>query len=296
MTYIFKPMLAVDATDDLDKLRFPLVASPKLDGIRCVVRDGQALSRSLKPIPNKHVARHVGDYRLNGLDGELMLRGPHASFQAVTSAVMGRDGAPDFLYHVFDDFTYLLPFESRYGQLIDRLFALPEHLREFVRIVPHMLVHNADELARYEASALAAGHEGVMLRDPRGPYKHGRSTLREGWLMKLKRFEDAEGLIIGLEEEMENTNEAFTSELGRTKRSSAKGGKVGKGQLGAFILRRADGVEFRCAGFTQEQKVDFWARGKELLGKIVTYKFQRHGSKDAPRSPVFKFIRDPRDL
>jgi len=38
VTPLFKPMLAKEA--ELDKLRFPLLASPKLDGVRAVVRDG----------------------------------------------------------------------------------------------------------------------------------------------------------------------------------------------------------------------------------------------------------------
>ena len=38
----FKPMLAGKAPEDLSTLKFPLALSPKLDGIRAIVKDGIA--------------------------------------------------------------------------------------------------------------------------------------------------------------------------------------------------------------------------------------------------------------
>ena len=68
-----KPMLAGKATDDqIEKLlaKGPMEASFKLDGIRCMIQDGVALSRSLKPIRNKHVQSVIGRKEFNGFDGE----------------------------------------------------------------------------------------------------------------------------------------------------------------------------------------------------------------------------------
>jgi DNA ligase-1 len=60
-----RPMLACkDATG----LKFPLLASAKIDGVRALVKDGKVLSRSLKPIPNRHVQEMFGS--LEGADGE----------------------------------------------------------------------------------------------------------------------------------------------------------------------------------------------------------------------------------
>ncbi|MEX3614478.1 MAG: hypothetical protein VB141_12185 [Burkholderia gladioli] len=57
----FKPMLAATLTKP-ELIKFPVWASPKIDGIRCVFFGGAAYSRSLKPIPNPVVqefaARH----------------------------------------------------------------------------------------------------------------------------------------------------------------------------------------------------------------------------------------------
>ncbi len=69
MSDIFKPMLACEV--DLDKLRFPLLASAKLDGVRAIVRDGVVYSRSNKPIPNKFVQQQFK--HLEHFDGELIV-------------------------------------------------------------------------------------------------------------------------------------------------------------------------------------------------------------------------------
>ena len=70
----FKPTLAIAA--DFKKLVYPVYASPKLDGIRCSIVDGKALSRSLKAIPNAHISRLLSCPELDGLDGELIIGEP----------------------------------------------------------------------------------------------------------------------------------------------------------------------------------------------------------------------------
>jgi len=51
---VFKPILAGKLTPNT-VLQFPVLASTKLDGIRCCITNGIAVSRTLKPIPNKHI-------------------------------------------------------------------------------------------------------------------------------------------------------------------------------------------------------------------------------------------------
>ena len=53
MTRVIKPLLATKA--QYDKIRYPVLATPKLDGIRCLMVKGTAMSRSMKPIPNTFV-------------------------------------------------------------------------------------------------------------------------------------------------------------------------------------------------------------------------------------------------
>lgn len=287
----FKPMLSAKA--ELDKIRWPVIASPKLDGVRCIIKDGVALSRTLKPIPSKFVQSKIGRADLNGLDGELIVGSPtdHDVYVKTNSGVMSADGEPDFTYFTFDRWD--LPnngFEDRFAAA-----SPPEYARR-VRRLPHTFLTDLEELRAYQESVLAQGYEGVMLRDPSGPYKQGRSTVKEGWLMKLKTFSDAEAVVIGIEEEMANLNEAVLDERGYTKRSTHKAGKTGKGTVGALVVRGLNGpfagVEFNIgSGFTAEQRKQEWP-----LGSIVSYKFFEHGSKDRPRHPVFLRIRNDIDV
>src|SRR5690606_41939772 len=63
---------------DVAKLKFPVWASPKLDGIRAIVKDGRLLSRSLKLIPNEATQSLFGRPSHEGLDGELIVGSPTA--------------------------------------------------------------------------------------------------------------------------------------------------------------------------------------------------------------------------
>jgi DNA ligase-1 len=102
---IFKPMLA-SAIEDTSKLRFPVMASIKLDGIRATVQGGRLLSRSLKDIPNKNVQMKFTGLP-NGLDGELIYGDPaHPDcYRNTTSVVMSEDkSAKNIRFLLFDIF------------------------------------------------------------------------------------------------------------------------------------------------------------------------------------------------
>lgn len=295
-----KPMLAAPA-EDLSKLRYPLLASPKLDGIRCLIFGGVAMSRSLKPIPNKYVQQVLAAQpSWEGLDGELIVGDPTASdcFQRTSSGVMTIEGEPAFVYHVFDKWQHRIsdkadPFKHRLA-LAAKVVA--NHKKAV--LVPHVQLMNEAALLKYEAGQLSAGYEGIMLRDPAGEYKLGRSTLREGGLLKLKRFEDSEAEVLGFEPLMHNANEAVRNELGHLERSSHQAGKVALKLLGSLKCRDLKTkVEFDLGtGFTSGQRADLWLGRNKLKGKLVKYKFQPVGVKDKPRFPVFLGFRDPRDL
>ena len=112
--------------------------------------------------------------------------------------------------------------------------------------------------------------------------------MNEGYLLKLKRFEDAEAVVIGFEERMHNGNEATVSELGRTKRSSHKANKSGRGDLGALVCRTPEGIEFNIGtGFTDSDRQRIWDSRDQFLGRNAKYKFFPVGVKEAPRHPVF---------
>jgi DNA ligase-1 len=296
----FRPMLAPSKSIDPSAIRYPMLASPKYDGIRCVIRDGLVLSRSLKPIPNRHIRGSLEALgaRASGFDGELMLPHP-ATFQAVSSAVMAHDDEPpsEWFFAVFDCLCEeSLPFHARLEAARRRIAHC--NFGPHVRLCEHVEVRSADELEAFEASVLEEGHEGVMLRAPDGPYKFGRATAREGYLYKLKRFVDSEAEIVGVLELQRNENEAFVGELGQTKRRTLKANKVDAGVMGKLVVRDLKtGVEFKIGtGFTAEQRASWWRCRDVLIGRVVRYRYQEHGVKDKPRIASFTGVRDRRDM
>lgn len=290
---MFKPMLACDC-GDTSTLVFPLLASPKLDGVRAIIRDGVVMSRSLKPIPNAHVQKLYGGLP-EDIDGELIVGDPCAkdAYRKTVSVVMSEDKPIDgLMYHVFDRVSTGVPFCNRHSDANSVTFR-----HKGVVIVLHTLIYNLDSLLKFETEHVSAGYEGVMLRDPSGPYKFGRSTRKEGYLLKLKRFADSEAEVLGVVELMHNGNEARTNALGRAERSTHKAGKTGTGVLGALRVRDIKtGVDFEIGtGFTAAERAALWVTSDICIGRLAKYKYFPGGSKDKPRFPVFLGWRDRRD-
>jgi DNA ligase-1 len=291
------PMLAPSKIPDLTKdLKFPLLASPKLDGIRAVVQGGKLLSRNMKEIRNCFTQRLFGSFGLEGLDGELIC-GPTAAtdvFRRTSSGVMSEDGEPDVVYNVFDDRTRPeMSFERR---LMDAGRRCDPAKR--VCLVLHRDIHSVAELLAYEEEALSSGFEGVMIRNPAGVYKPARATFKEGLIYKLKRFQDSEAEILGVEPKYHNANAATTDALGHTKRSSHQEHMVALDTLGALRVRDCKtGVEFSIgSGFDDATRAELWALRARLPGRLVKYKSFCIGVKTAPRFPIFLGLRDRADL
>jgi len=294
-----KPMLA--AKTSMKHIQYPCAASPKLDGIRCIIKDNQVLSRTGKLIPNEYVQDLFGRYDLNGLDGELIVGHPTDKdvYRNTNSGVMSIKGEPEVYFHVFDIYDEPeMPFIKRQFQIEFLSENLEPPWVERVRVVPQNLIANAEVLEVYEREVLKLGYEGVMVRDIKGLYKHGRSTANEFGLMKIKRFQDGEAIITGFEEMCHNDNELKYNAIGQVDRSLAKDGMRLAGVLGALVVRDLKTQkEFRIGtGFNSSQRLQLWEHKKELFKKIVKYKFLEYGVKDLPRHPVFLGFREEIDL
>ena len=136
-----------------------------------------------------------------------------------------------------------------------------------------------------------------MVRDPNGTYKMGRSTTKDGILLKIKRFDDAEAVVIGIEEKLSNQNEALKDAFGRTKRSTHQANMVATGTTGALRVRTADGMEFSIgSGLNDDLRAEIWANKEAFVGKIAKYKSFNIGVKELPRHPVLLGFRDPDDM
>jgi len=293
MTQITKPMLA-GKCESMGALTYPVLATPKLDGIRCLVVGGKALSRKFLPIPNDYIRQTI-EMTLNSmqLDGEIIIKG--RDFNQLSGDVRRKDGRPtNFTYAVFDYVQDGLRKEYKDRMKDLACLLLPPFCK---RIVP-VTINGELDLLQYETDQLALGYEGVMVRSPSGPYKCGRSTANEGYLLKIKRFEDSEAKIIGYECEYENQNVAGQDAFGRTKRSSNAENLVGKDRLGKIdVTDLKTGVGFSIGtGFDAATRVSLWAKRDELIGKVVKYKHQPSGADERPRFPVFLGFRDSWDM
>lgn len=293
-------MLAVAMVPELTA--YPLYASVKLDGVRCVIKDGVALSRKLIPIPNMHIQAILGHPELNGLDGELTVGPAYAMdlMQKTMSAVMTAEGTPEFTFWVFDFWTQPnMPYSQRY-QLMTRAERGGTFAGQtYIQLLSQTLVHNEAELHAYEHGVLLQGYEGVMVRRTDGIYKYGRSTAKQGHLLKRKPWEDAEAVVIGFEEGMHNANQATVDNVGNAKRSTNSENMVPMDTLGSFLVKNAQGLEFKVSPgvLTHPERKYIWNHREEFLGRTLTYKtFKQSGVKQKPRFNVFKAFRDLKDM
>jgi DNA ligase-1 len=188
------------------------------------------------------------------------------------------------------------PFIHRYKRVCD---LVEERALEWLLLVEHIHISNLAELEAYEAKSVELGFEGIMLRSPNGLYKHGRSTMREQCLTKVKRFHDAEAIVVGFVERETNLNPARTNALGLTERSSSKSSKKAAGTLGSLECELCNGatrVRFEIGtGFDQATCARIWAARSEWIGATVKFKYQSLSVDGVPRFPVFLGRRDEMD-
>lgn len=292
---ITRPMLAeVVAPKQLDSLPYPQAVSIKYDGIRCLIHPTLGpVSRSFKPIPNIRVRDFLSEVDTE-LDGELLIfklkldgtkeylpYNPVQSF--VMSALKTLPHNYDMEFVVFDNFTYP---EDAYRDRLRMMNNRTPHPK--VTSVHQEICWNAPEILEFYEKCLADGHEGVMIRSLESPYKSGRSTRREGHLLKMKPIHQDEGTIVAGVALETNENEAQQDMFGLTERSSHKAGKRQKELLGAFVVKTSQWGEIRLgSGFTAVQRARFWRDREQLIGWTVSFKYQAVGVKDKPRFPRF---------
>lgn len=292
----FRPMLAT-ACEDISTIKYPVLASLKLDGIRCIVLKGVVYSRTMKPIPSKTVQELFGKPEYEGFDGELIYGNVYDEkvFNLSTSFCMSKSvpvglNPLEIRFYIFD----LVSDEGHIERL--RLLSGKQLGRNVVLHLP-TTVQSPEQLTEFEEDVLSKGGEGVMVRSMNGPYKQGRSTLKEGYLLKIKQFADEEATIIGFDEKMHNNNEAKVDALGYTERSSSKEGMVGADTLGALVVHSEKWGEFRIGtGFDDALRKEIWENKNEYKGKLAKFKYFATGVVDKPRFPVYLGIRDKIDV
>ena len=276
-----------------ETLSYPVYVSPKLDGLRCLIKDGVAVSRNLKPFRNKFVQAQLAGLP-DGLDGELIVGSPTEGYvlNRTQSGIMSSDGEPDFTYWVFDNFAATGGWELRLESL-----ARVKHPRK--SIVEHWYAHSAEQLMLFKTRFLEEGYEGLMVRSPHGLYKHGRSTLSEGYLAKFKDFVDGEAYIVDVLEGVHNENQLTRSATGAAQRSHHQENKIPAGCIGTIVGHdcvTGDTIQISAGRMTHEMRKHYWVNKHLIYGRIAKYKAFEYGRMNAPRFATFQDFRDVADM
>lgn len=258
------PMLAHPFSKHGEKIVYPCLVQPKLDGIRCIaiVNQGKCTlwSRTRKPITSvPHIVDELEKlYKKESiiLDGELYNHEFKHNFEHITHIVgQKKDPDPkhkDVQYHVYDVVTDL-----PVGHRLD--------LRKEGKYVLSVMDEIADDEAELRATFRfyrKAGYEGAMARNVQSRYEHKRSYN----LQKVKEFDDAEYRVVGVVE-------------GRGKLT---------GHAGSFTCVTESGTEFevKMSGDTAKLK-EYFQNPRLVVGKLLTVQYQGLTGKNAvPRFPV----------
>lgn len=246
----FRPMLAKTYAGNV---AFPVIAQPKLDGVRCIARKDGLFSRDGNPITTQpHIEAALAPLFAAEpdlvLDGELWL--PGTGLADIAKAA--RYGGRALEFHVFD-LVSDAPCQKRLAKVAQL----------GVTAVPAVVCADQSALDEHYRQCLAAGYEGQMIRDPEAGYRQTRC----GALLKRKPAEDAEAEIIQVE--------------------VRDGGNL------VAHLRRPDGVEFLApVPLRKRDEARMRRMAPHMAGLEATYRFTGLLPSGAPRDPVVKMIHE----
>jgi len=323
----FEPMKAYNKKEDLSCIKYPKLVSFKLDGIRCVIRDGEFLSRSLKPIVNEQIkeklqplASFSKGYSII-LDGEIYNHG--IPFPLISSCVMTQDYTAkksikawadlcvkhDFhmsreevfsglKFYAFDC-VYREKYEESFTERVDVLRDISnEHVFDNILVeVEQELFYSYEDVLKHFESALEKGYEGLMLKAEDSPYKCGRSTYKEDTMHKLKPYVSFDARILGVVQatKVDPNAEKKTNELGRSVTSKKKGDRILIEKAADFQVEYNGEFVYPTIAKTDEEKEEIWANQEDYIGKMIEYKGLLIGSLIVPRHPVMTRWREDKD-
>lgn len=308
----FSPMLFPNDAVGYEVVTKPMMASFKLDGMRCIFKNGEMLSRQFKPIENKQLNERfahlkeltAGDVSII-LDGELYSH--ELNFQQIMHYCrtddLGSETLPESLqFHCFDilvDMKTEMPASERYANIVFVAGPNPRSRLPLKYFVPleQRTVSTPEEVKKMFEEAIAAGFEGLILKDPKSPYKYGRLTTKSGMGYKFKPYQTWDAKIIGVERatEVDPSAERKVGELGYHKTSRKKGDRIPIEKASAFRVMYGDKELKVSLAMTDEEKEKVWREKDSYIEKTIEYKGMLVGSKDVPRHPVFVRFREDKD-
>lgn len=233
--------------------------SEKLDGVRAYWNGENLISRQ----GNIYHAPHwfIADFPNSPLDGELWLG--RQRFDELSGTVR-KDIPIDsewmlIRYMVFDSPDAGGNFDQRLAQLKT---IIDGKSSPYLKLVKQQKFSDEPALMAYLDEVIALGGEGLMLHLGSAPYR----SIRSDDLLKLKRYQDAEAVVIG----------------------HLPGKGKYEGMLGAILVETDDGRRFKIgSGFSDAQR-----QAPPAIGTNITYKYVGLTSTGIPRFASFLRIRN----
>ena len=263
---VFLPMLAKDGRKV--KITYPCDAQPKLDGVRCMAKGKDLMSRGGKPWIVPHISQQVPiTIPKSVLDGELYIHG--MPLQQLVSLVKKYKAGSEYIeYWVYDLYLPELP-EAEWTRRENYLSLIPASLmsNSQIKIVPTTRVNNETEMKALHDKFVQEGYEGIILRNLTGVYGLNQ---RSSALIKYKDFQDDEFLITGYKE--------------------------GIGKFVGCVIWECENIEgkkFNVAPKgTLEQKKEWFKNANDIVGKDLTVRYFTFTNDGIPQFPVGITIRD----
>lgn len=272
----------------------------KLDGIRCIIKQGELFTSSLKSFNNVNVielllpiVEYTKEHNIL-LDGELL---SHSTLFNDFSGIVRSDEMElpkDTFFYGFDKVSnenYEEPFETR----ICGIGSITQKFDSIMKQVSQVVVNSPEDVLPLYEEALAWGCDGVMLRNPQGRYKLGRATMKEGLIFKVKPYITFDSKIIGVVRgtEVDPNAPKEINEMGYSTTSKKKGDRILIEKATAFLVLH-EGNELKVSiAATDQEKEEIWHNKDQYINKHIEYKGLIVGSKELPRHPVMlRFRKD----
>ena len=283
LAHTYEPLSSKNKKNDIV---FPCYVQPKLDGLRCICymapngssNDSKVVAQSRTGAyfeSVEHICAELRPILLQNpgliLDGELYTA--DMPFEELAGLIKRKKTSEADMarvqlvkYHIYDVVVDGVPYSERHDRIIG-IKGSHSHSHAHLEVVHTQLIHNVNEFKQAFGEYVAAGYEGIMLRNAHGLY---RQNYRSHDLQKYKEFVESEYPIVG-----------FKEADGRDK------GTV------IWVCATAECKQFgvRPRG-TQEQRRQWFQDGPQYVGKLLTVIYQELSELNVPRFPVGKAIRD----
>lgn len=302
-----KPLKAPSQSMALSDLTYPILTSYKIDGVRAIVKNGKILSSTMKELPNEQLAHLFAPLLKKKdfvFDGEIYSRDLH--FTELIGYVMAKDRVLDksISFYIFDMLPIddwnnpALTYEERL-KLMDKVSKIDN-----IHVIEQHPCNDINRIKALYELAKELNYEGLMFRNPKALYKHGRATLKENIIYKYKRWDEYDAQIVSVHEMVGNIDgiEREVDETGHKKQVHSKFLKEPQNTFGYFtvnvemyLLDKVSITTMKIGGWkglTDELRKHIWENQKDYIGKWVRFKGMSVGSLNAPRIPKELEFRD----